>query len=149
LKHIHGVKIRKDIVCYFHDEVERSFLKLDSVESLGLCLTLVLTRQPKHTALDIGRTDGERMFTMELATYTTLRICVLSAFVDLKGRSKIESLIEAARYAKDTGYGNDYWLGSSDIQIVVPLIFNIIHAAGIDPKLDSLGMVLYLIRRFG
>jgi hypothetical protein len=150
LKNILGVKIRKELVCYFPDEIESSTLKLDSEENLRQCLALILSRQPKNTVLDIGSSkDGERFFTMELATHTTLRIRVWADFADTKGRSKIESLIEAAGYAKDTGYGNDFWLGSSDIQTVIPLILNTLHAAGINLKLDSVGIVLYLIKRFG
>jgi hypothetical protein len=86
---------------------------------------------------------------MELAAHTTLRIRVWSSFVDAKGRSKIESLLEAAGYARDTGYGQDFWLGPSNITTAVPLIVKILHTASIDPKLDSLRMVLHLIRRFG
>jgi len=148
LRDFWGITAKKEIVCHFDHDEEKSSATLQSQDDLTKCLAVVSTHEPKNATLNIYTKADDQIIQIERAMHGTLRIGVSPAIADEEKHSRIKGLLQKAGYVRDAEYGDDCWLGREDADFVLSVLNNVLHTGGIKLESDRLRADLHLKRRF-
>lgn len=144
-----GITTKNEIVCYFDHEEDILNRKLTSVDDLRDNLAELLSYEPYDSILSILDKRDDSILAMRREGHGSVGFEVGSSERDKKYWAKqLVGVLETSGYVQDLEFGEGFWRGPDNSDILTPVLFSILGAGGMSLESGKLSVRLKVQRRF-